>query len=886
MSFLSRWRAWASATRGDARDADLDRELADWVAELAARHEAAGVPPADARRRALVETGGVEQVKEAVRAARTGGALDTCVRDARHAWRGLWKSPSFTLVVIATLALGIGATAAIFTVVNAMLIAPLPYRDSSSLVFVWADMTDAGYPRAPLSGPELGDLRERSTRFAGFGAVWATSAGLTGDGDPEQLRVGVVTPDFFQVLGVDAALGRTFVPEDEPQLLPERIILSSALWQRRYGSDPTIVGRRVRVMGQAMTVVGVLPADFRLLLPPDASVPDDLDAFMPYNRTLARAPRMQQFLRVVGRMRPGVTIDQAQAEIADIASRISRQFTEYGAAGRVMHAVPLQRDAVREIRAPLLTLFGGVALLLMIACLNVANLLMARVASRNKETALRIALGAGRLQLLRESLVEGLILASLGGAAGLLVAHWGLAALVSLRPDSLDRIASARIDPMVLMFTAGTSLVWGLLFSLPPLAMRLRTNVSALLRDARHTHGALQYRTRATLVIAQIGLGVTLLVGAALTARTFLMLQRVDPGFRSEGALSFRLTLPITRYRTPEAYDTFAQVLQEKLSALPGVRRVGAITHLPFDRIGNWAGAYTFKAGMPKSLSPLADYRAIDAGYFETVGARLVEGRFFTDADKPGAEPVAIVDDLLARRMWPGRSPIGQRFAVDPNSTGSTDRVVSVVGVVRHLRIHSLQEDVREQVYLPWRQVPWSPISYVVATSGDPAALTPAIRRAVAQVDAALAVYDVRPLVDYTSKARATQRFTMVLAATFAAVALLLACVGVYGVVAYAVAQRRHEFGVRLALGAQPNQLIRLVLNDGVKLTASGLIAGVVGGLLIARLLQNQLFGVSPHDALAYAIAVSVLGASAIAACLIPARRATESNALDVLRAE
>jgi predicted permease len=820
--------------------------------------------------------------------ARPAAALGAFLRDVRHAWRGLWKAPSFAVVVVATLALGIGATTAIFSIVNAMLIAPLPYRDSSRLALIWSDMTAAGYPRAPLSGAELFDLRERSTLFTGFGAIWATAATLDGDGDPEQLRIGVVTANFFSVLGAEAAVGRTLAPEDEPQAgSPAHVVLSSALWRRRYGGDPTIVGRRIRMNGLSLTVVGVMPPDFRLLMPRDANVPEDLDLWMPFGRTLGQGPRTQQFLRVVGRMGAGVTVEQAQREIAGIAGDLSREHVEYGRSGRVLNVVALQRDGVREIRAPLLLLFGAVGILLVIACVNVANLLMARAASRSKETALRVALGAGRLQLLRQSVAEGLVLAVLGGGAGLIVGGWGLSMLIALRPESLNRIASTRIDPIVLIFTAGTAVAWGLVFSLGPVVVRWRTNVAGTLqRDARETRGTLHYRARAALVIAQIALGVILFVGAELMARTFLALQRVDPGFRTDAMLTFRVTPMGPRYRTPDAVNNFGRALQPKLAALPGVTGVGAATHVPFDRVSNWAGPYTVKANEPKATAPLADYRAIAPGYFEALGVHLMDGRFFTESDDNNGNPVAIVDEGLVRRLWPGQRAVGQQVAIDPDSTGRTARSVTIVGVVRHLRLYSLMEAGREQVYIPWRQIAWSPIVFVVRASGDPMALASAAKRAVAQVDPLLAVYDVRSFTDYVEKARATQRFTMILAASFAAVALALACVGVYGMMAYSVARRRHEFGVRLALGAQPAQLVGLVLNDGMKLTACGLAIGVVGGLAGGRLLQNQLFGVSAHDVTSYAIAVPILGACAVAACLIPAWRASVNSPLNALRSE
>src|SRR5262245_7999 len=467
--------------------------------------------------------------------------------DIVYAFRGLRRSPGFTAVAVVTLALGIGANTAIFSVVRAMLLAPLPYRDSSRLVFVWSDMSSAGYPRGPLSGPELKDLRDRSTLFTSFGSIWATTGTLTGTGDPEQLRVGLVTTNFFSaVLESEAAVGRTFTADDESQAAPRAILLSWPLWQRRFGGDPAIVGRAIQVNGRPMTVVGILPADFRLLMPPDAAVPDDLQASLPLNPlSPTRRPRAQMFLRVVGRMKPGVTLDRARDEINAIAARISTEFTDYGTKGRAFTTVGLQADGVRLLRPVLLALFGGVAILLLIACVNVAGLLVARAASRTRETAVRLSLGAGRVRLTRQCLVEGLLLALLGAAAGIVVGRFGLRALLALRPDSLSRLSAARVDGAVLAFTAATAILWGVLFSLAPLFEVLRTDLAAALQqDVRRAGGSVHYRTRSALVVCQIALSVVLLVGTALMVRTFLQIQRVDPGFRSERMLSFRIALP------------------------------------------------------------------------------------------------------------------------------------------------------------------------------------------------------------------------------------------------------------------------------------------------------------------------------------------------------
>jgi predicted permease len=811
------------------------------------------------------------------------------MNEVRMAWRGLRRSPGFAAVAIATLALGIGANTAIFSVVRAMLLSPLPFRDPSRLVFVWADMTTSGYPRAPLSGPELKDLRDRTTLFTGFGAIWATTAALTGDGDPEQLRVALVTTNFFDVLGAGAALGRTFSADDEQQAqaAPRAILLSWATWQRRFGGDPAIVGRRVQVNTQPMTVVGVMPEGFRLFMPPDASVPDDLQAWLLLNPgALTNGPRGQHYLRVVGRMRDGVTLEQARREVDGVATQIAREFTGYGAAGRAYNTVGLHADGIRLVRPALLALFGGVAILLLIACVNVASLLVARAATRTRETAVRMSLGAGSGRLVRQCLVEGLMLAMLGAAAGVVVGYWGLQFLLSLRPASLERLGTARIDPAVLAFTAAVACIWGVLFSLAPVAEVFRASLTeALQHDGRRSAGSIHYRTRSALVVLQIALSVVLVVGAALMTRSFIGLQRIDPGFQSRNMLTFRIALP-GRYARPQGVNEFDRRLLRELAALPGVTAVGSVSHLPYDNLPNWGGPYIRQPGEDDSVAPMADNRAVTPGFFETVGARLVEGRFFTEDDDQRAQPVVIVDDQLARRAWPGESAIGKRIASDPFSTGHAVYWATVVGVVGHLRHRSLLENLGDQVYFAERQVLRNPMAYVVRTAGDASALAAPVRQLIARLDPELPVYDIRPLDAYVVGARAAQRFTTIIAASFAAVALALATVGVYGAIAYATARRRYEFGVRLALGAQPVQVTTLVLREGVRLAAAGLACGVVFAAVAARLLEAQLFAVSWLDVSSYAGAAAVIGAAAIVACWLPARRASAISPLDAIRAE
>ncbi|HXW06370.1 MAG TPA: ABC transporter permease [Vicinamibacterales bacterium] len=867
-------------------DRELDDELRFVVEELTRRFLDAGMSADGARRQALLEVGGMEQVKERMRDVRPGNRIETSVRDIRYAWRGLWRAPAFASVAILTFGLGIGATTAIFSLVSALLLEDLPFRDAGRLVFVWQDLTASGYPRAPLAGPEIQDLRDRATLFEGFGGIWSNTAVLTGD-DPEQLRIGLVTADFFTVLGSEAALGRVFARQDETPGPPRAILLSWALWQRRYGGDPSIVGRTVQVNGQPTIVIGVMPERFRPMLPPDASVPDDLQAFIPLNATYTQWPRGQQFLRVVARVKSGVLLSDAQQEIAALAARLGREHASYGRAGLTLYAVPLHADSVRELQPALLALFGGAALLLVVACVNVASLLVARALARGRETAVRMALGAGAGRLFRQYAIEGLVLGTLGGVAGIAIGHGLLALLVALRPPALSRIELASLDSPVLVFAAVASLGWGFLLSLAPLAEVCRTDIVRMLQSGqRYTAVGLPYRRRATLVVLQLALSVVLLVSAALLVRTFWRLQHVDPGFTSGNVITFRLALSGARFWSPDAMNAFSEEFRFRLAQLPGVTGVGAISHLPYDELPNWGTPYFLEDDKLKERGGHADTRAVTAGFFEAVGARLLDGRFFTEADDSKSTPVAVVDRRLAERLWPGESPLGKRFIGDPRTTGTPSTVVTVVGVVGHLRHRRPTEDVREQIYFPVRQAPRNPMAYVVRSAADPAALTSGIRESLRSLDATLPLYDVRPLASYVVSARAARRFTTILAAAFAVTALLLACLGVYGVTAYAVALRRREFGIRIALGARRRQVAGVVLKEGLGLAAWGLVLGLGGAAVAATFLRSQLFGVTATDAVSYAAAAPALLLAAALAAWLPARRAAAASPVESLRTE
>lgn len=886
MRWAARLRsALRARLRASALEDDVRAELEFALEELTARYEARGFSREAARRTARLELGGSEHIPETVRARGAAHMFETLSRDVVYSWRGLARTPGFTGLVVLVLAGGIGAATAIFSMVNALLLSPLPYRDAERLVFVWQDLTRAGYPRAPLAGPELQDLRDRARLFEGFGGIWANTATLTGDAEPEPLRIGLVTANFFAILGAEAAVGRTFVDADSSPDAPQSILLSAPLWRRRYHADPHIIGRRVEVNDRPVTVVGVMPDSFRLLLPPDSAIPDDQQAWMLLGRNFVRMPREQQFLRVVGRLRAGARLEEAQSEVAAIASAVGREFPEYGRDGATFYALSLHDEATREIRPALFALLGAVSLLLLIGCVNVAGLLMARAAARQHETAVRLAIGATRARVFRQRLLDGLLLSAAGGAAGVLLAHAVLRGLLALRPAALNRIDVAEVDWHVLLFAAAVSVVWGILFSLAPLHQLLRTNFVRTLHHAGRTPaGPAGRRTRGTLIAAQTAISIVLLVTAGLLARGFYELQRVKTGFSADGVITFKLSLSSGRFGSLDAVHAFSRQLRNRLRSLPGVEAVGAISHLPYDTVPNWGTPYLPEHAVDARDAGVADSRAVTPGYFSAIGAELVAGRFFDDTDTARSQPVAIVDTRFANRLWPGEDALGKRVKADPGTTGQASVVVTIVGVLRHIRHRDITRDLREQIYFPADQSFRNPMAFAIRTAGEPRDLVPAVRRVVHELDSTLPIYDVRPLASYTGDATAMRGFTLVLALSFAGAALFLSCVGAYGVTAYSMTQRRREFGVRLALGASARQVIGLVLREGGRVAAGGAFVGLAGALAMAHIIRAQLYSVAPHDPATYLGAIGVVLVSMLLACWIPAFRASRMNPLESLR--
>src|SRR5215469_10055662 len=715
-------RSWRRRLSRKTWERELDDEMRDHIERQIAANIANGMPLAEARRQATLRFGAVEGAKEDCREQRRGFWFETLWTDTRYGVRVLRKNPGFSAVAILTLALGIGADTAIFSVLNAVVLHPLPYPHADHLALIWTDLRTAGQSRAPFSGPDMMDMKHGSHLLSEVGGIWAGTAALTGVGEPEQIKVGFVTSNFLSILEVPPAKGRPFNAQDDVRGAAPTIILSDGLWRRRYASDPGIVGKTVLLGGEATTVIGVMPEHFRLVFPGDASVPPDVQAWIPFRDDLARGPRDLNFLRVIARLRPGALIPQVQSELHAIASRLRAQYREDDKQGVDFQILSFQMDTTREIRPAVLALFIGVGLVLLIACANVANLLLARASLRQREIALRATLGASRSRIVRQLLTESILLSVLGGAAGLLLAWWGIHWLLALRPKSLFLMDSVDFNFTLLVYAFAVSLLAGALFGLAPAAASWRANLVNTLKSSGKGFGGGSAGSRGVLVASEVALGFVLLIGAGLMIRTFLGLLAVDTGFQAEHVLTFQIAPPDLRYRTDLDKARFFVELQRKLGAVPGVQSVGGVSHLPLDDYPNWYSFYWREGAPPQEQNTaLADHRAITPGYFRALGISLVAGRDFTDADDSSHSRVVIVDESLVNRTWPNESALGKRIAVEEITSGEfAPATATVVGVVKHIRYLQLTDDGRLQVYIPYPQSVREKLSFAVRTSGDP----------------------------------------------------------------------------------------------------------------------------------------------------------------------
>jgi predicted permease len=878
---------WRHFFRRQREERDLDDEIASAVELLVEEKVAAGVTAEEARRAAAIELGGAEQVKEAVRDVRPGRFLEQAWQDLRYAARGLAKSPTFTAVAVLTLALGIGANSAIFSVLDAVLIRPLPYARPERLVMIWSEFRSAGQKRVPSAGPQFAELARRTRLLQDVAGVWVGRAALTGDGEPEQIRIGSVTANFLSIFGVAPAAGRLFAPSDEGRGASSSVIISDGLWRRRFGADPSVVGRTLRLNGEPHTIVGVMPRGFEVVFPADASVPSDIDVWWPFRDALAERPRDLGFLRLIGRLRPGVSLDQAQSELDAISAALRAGFTEYATPDLRMEVDPLHRDSVRETRPILLALFAGVAMVTLIACANVANLLLARATRREREISLRAALGATRGRIARQLLTESLLLAGLGGLVGIGVGWVGVRLLLGLRPASLARIQSAGLSVNVLAFTFVLTALVGILAGLAPSVASARRNLLRGFQDRAAAGGPGRSRAQKALVLAEVALGFVLLVGSGLMLRTFVGLLHADPGFDTAGALTFQVGAP-SRSEEDASSQRFFRELQKKIERLPGVTAVSAVSHLPLDDYPNWY-EYYWKDGAPAAdrNKVLADHRAVLPDFFRSAGIPLVSGRDFTDDDDARHPNVIVVDETLARREWPGESALGKRLTATFIRSGSFEPTVAeVVGVVRHARYHALAADGRGQIYVPYHQSARENLAFVVRVDGDPLSLARPVREAVASLDPEVAISKMRPFTAYVETGRQATRFTTAVAGVLAGTALLLAFVGIYGVVSCSVAARTSEIGVRMALGGRPRSILWLIVGQTLRLTSVGLAAGAAVSAVLTGLIAKLLYGVGPRDPLTLSAAALVLAAAGVIAAILPARRAMSVDPMIALRHE
>ncbi|MBI2929233.1 MAG: ABC transporter permease [Verrucomicrobia bacterium] len=815
------------------------------------------------------------------------------MNDLKFAFRQLLKNPGFTAVAVLTLALGIGANTAIFSVVNAVLLRPLPYPDSGRLV--WLSERGLDWSGGAISYPNFTDWKTQQSVFERFGVYSWNNLTLTGKGEPVQLPGAQMSADVFAALRVQPAVGRVFNSGEDKPGAASVVVISHALWQNRFGADPGIVNQAITLDGRPCTVLGVMPAGF--------AFPSEVDVWVPVGPLSAEASWQDRGnhpgLLGLARLKPGVTLEQARSELDTIAARLEQQYPESNKNRRVQ-ADRLLDNRVGGVRRALWVLLGAVGLVLLIACANVANLLLARAAARQKEMAVRAALGAGRWRIVRQLLTESMLLAVIGAGVGLLLAHWGVGLILTLGRESIPRTAEIGIDGQVLAFSAAVAFFTGVLFGMAPAWQASRTDLQDALRDtARGTTGA-RARLRHGLVVAEVALTLVLLVGAGLLLRSFHRLLQVNPGFAYERVLAFRATLPERKYPADNQQIQFYQTLLENLRALPGVGSASVASQIPLDD-NSWDTGFLVEGQPepPPHERPSMQVHIVGPDYFRTMGIPVLRGREFTEQDDRrhlqgsgresewGAGLKAIViDEEFARRHWPNLDPIGQRVRV-PWGPREQQPVMTVVGVVGRIKEDRLSEQGgMVQAYLPFLQRPLRGMVVAVKSAQPPEALLSAVRQQVLALDPEQPIFEVRTLSEMRSRNIAPERLNLALLGVFAAVALALAVIGLYGVLSYAVAQRQREIGVRMALGAQPRNVLALVIGHGMRLALIGIGLGMLGALAITRVLRNMLFEVNPFDPLAFSLVTAILGGVALLACWIPARKATKVDPMVALRHE
>src|SRR5215217_1275621 len=807
--------------------------------------------------------------------------MNSIIKDIRFALRGLRKHPAFTAIAVVTLALGIGASTSIFTVVNAALLRGLPYKSPDRLYHLWEQTPKQEFPKREFSYPDYQDYQQNNV-FEGLAAYTGGGGILSGQGEPESLNAPRVNAAFFSVLGVDPFLGRTFQSGEDKQNGPKVTVLTYGLWQRRFGADPNIIGRALTLNGDSYTVIGVLPASFQFALRP-------ADLFLPYQPTQNQLTRrFMHGTNLIGRLKAGKTADEAQSELNLIAGRIEQQFND-SHAGVKARVVPLQEEIIGNVRPILLVLLGAVGFVLLIACANVASLLLTRSLARQKEVAIRSALGASRWRVIRQLLTESILLSLAGGIAGLVIAVWGVPALVAVLPQSqlnaMPFLKSLHIDASILAFSFGLSLLTGLIFGLAPALQSSKLDLNEALKEGgRQTSTGSGHRLRSAMVVSEIALAVVLLIGAGLMMKSLLRLLQTNIGFNTENLLTMAVILPPAKYTEDNQQINFNDQLHQRVQSLPGVAAAGTVNILPVNS-GNTTRFFIDGDPVPvPGKETEANIRTVSEDYFKTLGVPLVAGRTFDERDGPDKPGVVIIGKTIADRMFGGRDPVGMRIRYS-SIQGEPDLIVGVVGDVK---ITGIDEALRPVLYYPFRQSSSTFANLVARTNTDPTTVAAAIRSEIRNLEPDAAILNVRTMNEMIAQTPASfmRRFPALLISIFAGVALLLALIGIYGVVSYTVSQQTHYIGVRMALGASPSDILKMILKQGLLLALLGVGIGVGAAFGLMRLLSTLLYQVSATDASTFAIVTGTLFAVALLACFVPARRATKVDPLVALRYE
>ncbi len=887
---MSLLRAWFQRLAGlfhrERRDRELAEELESHLQMHIEDNVRSGMSPKEARRNALIKLGGVEQTKEIYRDQRGVPVLENFIQDLRYGARMLRKNPGFTLVAVLTLALGIGANAAIFSVVDAVLLRPLPYRDPAQIMTVWQNSPRRQIVDGRVSPANFLDWKNRNIVFQDLVAMTYWNLDYAGKGEPELFLTELVSKDFFNMLGVRAEIGRTFLPEEYEPGRDKVIVLSHGLRERRFGSDPNVIGQKITFSVGDFVIAGVLPADFTL-----PWIGREREIFVPLTFTPEEQKvRGDDYLHVLGRLKPGISVEQARAAMAPIATRLAEEYpTENAGAGIAI--VPAMEKTVGKVRPMLLALLTAVGLVLLTGCVNVANLLLARGSSRQREMAIRIALGAGRARLMRQLLTESFLLTVLGCGGGLLLAGWSARLLVALQPGDIPRLKGATIDSRVFLFAVGISLLTALIFGLAPSLQASRADLQGSLKESgdRAGTGASRRGLRSALVVTEVTLAVVLLVGAGLLIRSFINLINVNPGYVSDHVIGLQVFV-WDRYSTPDLRRAYFEQAIQNVAALPGVEHVGVVAPLPMllgsprrpIQLGIEGRAQVRPDQRPAALQSVAT-----PGYFAAMGIPLLRGRLFDSSDRRDSKPVVLINQKMAQTFWPGEDPIGKEISLS-QSQGSPAPPLKceIVGIVGDVRQFGPEGAPMSEFFRPHAQEPSGSMAFVVRTGTDPMSLLKPIEGAIWQANKSIPFYAVNTMRQLLENSWANRRFSVVLLAGFALVALVLAMIGIYGVVSYSTAQRTREIGIRMALGAQRQDVMGMVVGQGMRLVLIGVAAGIVGALFMGRLLSTLLFGVSSLDPVTFFAVGLVLILVALTACYIPARRAMRVDPMVALRYE